>query len=100
MKIRKVKESPKQQGVDERIAYVLDTDTWEGYDSGVAVVIKDTDGEDVSSTHLDGSPSVAGDEIKTPLVVDLVNKIKYRLEILWVKDGNTLEAYCIIIGET
>lgn len=99
MTIRKVKESPRHQGEDERIAYTVDTTPWGGYDSGVAVVLKDADGDDISSTNLSGSPSVSGDVITTPLVISLVRNVKYRLEIKWVKSGNTFETHCEIIGE-
>ena len=99
MTIRKVQQSPIFQGVDERIAYDLDTEPWGGYDSSVANVLKDKDGDDVSSTKLVGAPSVMGDVITTSVVIDLVDRTKYRLEILWVKDGNTLETYCEIMGE-
>lgn len=99
MTLRKVKESPRYQGEDERIAYTLDTTPWGGYDSGAAVVIKDAADDDVSSVHLSGSASEAADVITTPLVIVLVENLKYKLEILWVKSGNTFEAYCEIIGE-
>ena len=99
MTIRKVENSPKYQGEDERVAYTLDTAPWGGYDSGVAVVLKDTDGTDISLTNLVGVAGEAGGVITTPLVIKLTHDIKYRLEILWVKSGNTLEAYCEIIGE-
>ena len=99
MTIRKVQESPGPQGVDERIAYVLDTEPWGGYDSDAAVVLKNGNGDDVSSTKLTGSISISSDEITTPLVISLEDKTKYRLEVLWIKDGNTFEAYCEIMGE-
>jgi len=99
MTIREVKNSPKRQGEDERIAYPLDTIPWGGYDSGAAVVLKDEDGNDISLTNLSGLVSVAGDVITTPLVINLKHGGVYRLEILWVKSSNTLETFCEIIGE-
>lgn len=97
---RKFKESPMEQGEDEKFAYKLDTSNWPGTGDPTSpvVVIKDADLEDVSGTHLSGSTSVSGDIITTPLVVVLVPTVTYRFEIKWVKSGNTLEAYGPITG--
>ena len=86
------------QGVDERIAYILDTSNWPGTGdpTSVVVLIKDENNEDASGTHLSGSTTVSGDNITTPTVVALVKDTKYRLEVQWVKSGNTLEAYGFI----
>jgi hypothetical protein len=96
---RKVKESPRYQGVDEEIAYVIDTTPWGGYDSGATCVIKNGSGDDVSETHLSGSVSVNGDEITTPKVKSLAADVKYRVELSWVKSANKLECYWDLIGE-
>lgn len=100
MTIREISNSPKSQGADEVIAYTLNTTPWGGYDSGATVVIKDSSGEDVSSTHLTGSPSESNDVITTPAVKSLVSGETYRLEIKWVYSGNTFETFCILNGET
>ena len=47
--IRKVKESPLVQGVDERIAYTLTTTPWGSSPSSPSVVVKDEDGTDVTA---------------------------------------------------
>jgi len=100
MTIREVANSPLPQGEDESIAYTLDTEPWGGYSSGAAVVIKDADGTDVSSTNLSGSLSESGGVITTPLVTGLTKGEIYRLEIAWVYSGNTFEAFCTLKAET
>ena len=99
MVIRKFKNGPFKQGEDERIAYSIDTTPWGGYTSGVANVLKDQYGVNVSSTNLSGDPSESGGTITTSLVIGLVSGVKYRLEVKWVYSGNTFEAYGEIIGE-
>lgn len=96
---RQITESPLIQGADERVAYSLDTTPWGGYTSGAAVVLKDENLVDVSVTNLSGAPSVVGNVITTPLVISLTPGDRYRLEILWVYSGNTLESWAYIDGE-
>jgi hypothetical protein len=62
-------------------------------------VLKGPNGDDLSSTHLSGSESVNGDVVTTPKVISLVRERKYRLECQVTIDGNTMEAFCEIIGE-
>ena len=99
MTTRTIKESPKYQGEDERIAYKLDTANWGGYDSDAACVLKDEKGRDVSSTYLTGAISTSTDYITSPLVIDLIPGKTYRLEFLWVYLGNTFESILEIYGE-
>ena len=96
---RAVKESPLYQGENEKIAYILDTEPWGGTPANEDVSIYDSAGEDQSSSCLSGSPSVAGDEITTPIVQALSPGESYHLKIQWTNSGNTLEAYCVIYGE-
>ena len=102
MSKRKVVESPLVQGVDEAIAYILDTT--DGPGSGTITnqsdVIKDALGNDVSATHLSGSSSVSSAEITTRKVSSLVAEVRYRLEIKWDQNSNTFEAYLDLDGET
>jgi hypothetical protein len=97
--IREVKESELPQGVDEIIAYTVDTTPWGGYTSDAAVILKDSDGEDVSGDNLSGAPSEAADVITTPLVYGLTAGENYRLEILWVYSGNTFETFLTLMAE-
>jgi len=99
--IREFSNSPIEQGADELCAYRIDTVTWPGAgDPGtVSVVLKELPAlTDVSSTKLQGPPSVSGNVITTPVVKLLVAGTQYRLEVKWIKEGNTFEAYGILDG--
>jgi hypothetical protein len=94
---REIKESPFLQGGDEILAYTVDTSPWGGYSSGVVNVLKDKAGSDVSGTRLQGSPSAVGNVITTSQVKSLIaSEAPYRLEVKWVYNGNTFEAYAEI----
>jgi len=97
---RLIKESPLVQGVDERIAYILDTTPWGGTPSLPAVVIKSAAGIDVTATYASGSASVSGDDITTPVIHSLVNDTQYRLEVKFTISGNVFEAYAELYGQT
>jgi hypothetical protein len=99
VEIRKIIESPVYQGVDEEIAYFIDTEPWGGTPTDVAVKLYDRDRTDVSDTLLSGSASVASDTITTPKLIDLVAEMKYRLEVKFTSSGNIFECYAEIIGE-
>ena len=96
---RRIEQSPLYQGEDEEIAYTLTTTPWGSDPSSPAVVLKDADGTDVSSTYLDGSASVSGDVITTPTVKSLVDGASYRLEIKFTIAGNIEEAWADINGD-
>jgi len=98
---RKFKNTPMYQGVDERVSYTVDTGLWPGTGDPTSMVVKlyDETGADVSATKLSGSASNAGAIISTPLVILLAAGASYRLEVQWVKSGNTYEAYGNLIGE-
>ncbi len=98
-KDRQVKESPIYQGVNEEIAYTLNTLPWGGSPTSSTVAIFDSEDADVSSVNLQGSPSVDGNTITTPIVKDLTQGERYRMEIRWVNSGNTLEAFLTITGQ-
>src|SRR3990172_3946662 len=95
---RRTIESPKYQGVDERIAYTLTTTPWGSNPTSVSVVLKDPGGIDVSSTKLTGSVGTAGDVITTPLVISLASGSTYRLEIKFVCSGNPYEVWTEIVA--
>jgi hypothetical protein len=97
MSVREVRESPWEQGADERRNYVLDTTPWGGSPSSPVVRLYEGDDEDVSGAKLDGSASVNGNSITTPFVVGLDAGQQYRLEIQFVVDGRVEEAYGHII---
>lgn len=96
---REFKESPINQGEDEKIAYRVDISTWPSPGSSPVTKIYDMDGDDLSSTLLEGSSTVDGDYIITPIVKDLEIGQRYRLEVLYTSNTNIFEAWGYIIGE-
>lgn len=101
MASRKVVESPLPQGEDEIIAYLLETANFPGTGAITSQVdvIKDEQDSDVSATNLIGSTSVSGSVITSRQVTSLKRKINYRMEMQWVQNGNTYEAFWIIEAE-
>jgi hypothetical protein len=87
------------QGEDERISYTCDTTKWGGYQSGAVCTLKDSAGNDLSGSKLNGVVSVNNNVITSPLVISLADGTDYRLEFKWVVAGLTLESYLIIHGE-
>ena len=98
MSVREFRESPWEQGADEKRDYVLDTSPWGGSPSSPTVAVYDEGYDDVSEQTLVGSASVSGDTITTPVVKGLGAGRTYRLEIKFVVDGRTEEAYGHIIS--
>ena len=70
LKDRMFRESPKEQGEDERVAYKIDTTPWGGFDSSAAVEIKLRGVGDSVVALLEGSVSNVGNVITTPIVKD------------------------------
>jgi hypothetical protein len=101
---RQIKEGIVHQGTDERIAYTLDTAPWGGGPVNPAIAIYSYDPvtetyTDVSLINLFGVPTVLGDIITLPLVIDLVIGTQYRVDMQFDIGGNTLEAYARIYCE-
>jgi len=98
---RRIRESPIHQGEDEQLAYTLTIPTsWGADPSSPVVTIKDVDGEDVTSDYTSGSASASGAVITTPTILDLVDKVQYRLEVRFtVSGGNVEEAWGDLRGE-
>lgn len=97
MTLRIFKEKTKAQGKDEEIAYKIDTTPWGGSPSNpeVQLVCK---GVSVGGECLDGAPQIEGNVITTPLVLGLIAGNRYRLEVKWTCQSNTLEAYGWIVA--
>jgi hypothetical protein len=103
---REVREGRLTQGVDEKIAYALNTTPWGGSPSSVSVVVKDaTDDDpdnwtDVTATQTNGSAAtVSGNVITLPKVQSLANGSTYRVEVKFTTGGNVVEAYANIDAE-
>ena len=90
------------QGEDEEIAYTVDTATYGGTPTAVAVKLYSFDGRaytDVSTTCLSGAASVVSDTITTPTVEALTPNVMYRMEVKFTSGGNIYEPWGWIIGE-
>ena len=100
--VREVKESPLIQGVDEVIAYIVDTSKWPGTGtvSAVSTLIFDVDGNNVSATKMTGTSSVSSADITTAQVTSLVNATRYKMEVKWTKSSNVQECFTWIDAET
>lgn len=101
---REVNESPRTQGIDESIGYILDTAKWGGSPSSPVVQLSDISAlieVDVSSTKLVGTPLASANTITTPRVTGLLAGRRYRMDIRWTAPtGSVIEAFCILIGES
>lgn len=100
---RRVWNSPLTQAPAEIIAYIFDFAKW-GTPTTADVKIYDIENDaftDVTATHMPaGSPSINGDEVTTPQVINLVAGHRYRLLCEVTIDGNTMSAYCDIGADT
>ena len=100
-KAREFKNSPVPQGVDEEIAYYVDTLLWGGTPTSITAVVKDltTGGTDVTATKMPGTPTVLGNVITLPLLKALVLGHRYRVEVKFTSGGNKEEAYGFVEAE-
>ena len=97
---RQVTEGKQYQGEDESIVYTVDFAAI-GTPTSPTVEVKDGDGEDVKSTVMPtGSPTVATTIVTLPALTALTAGGKYRVEVQVTIDGNTLEHYFPVIGQT
>lgn len=100
---RQVVEGFLYQGVDEVLIYSLTTTNWASSPTSPVVKAYDiTDSHsDVSSTVLEGSPSVSGDVITLPKVKSLTEGHRYRIEVQFTISSvaTPFEAYVIIVGQ-
>ena len=98
---REVVEGTQVQGVDEQIVYTIDTANWGGTPSSVAVVVKDADGVDKTSTVMPtNNPTVAGDVITLSTLKALTTGVVYRVEVKFTAGGNVLECWFDVSAET
>jgi len=91
-----------KQGIAEEFVYT-DTTTKCGSSptdpSVVAYDVTTTTWIDVSSTVLDGSPSVSGDVITLPKVKNLTVDHRYRFEVTYTIGSNVFVDYFLVVGE-
>lgn len=98
---REVIEGRQRQGTDEQIAYVFVLPTGSAPMNPVFELWDVTGGTrtDVSETKLTGAGSVDGDEVTAPLVGGLIEGRRYRLQMTYETQGNTLSVYALLDGE-
>ena len=96
---REIIESPIYQGADEYQARTLTTTPWGSAPTAVAVVVKDSDGTDVSGTTLTGVPAVVGDVITLPALHSLTAGMEYRMEVKFTSGGNIHECWARVVGQ-
>jgi hypothetical protein len=97
---REVKEGLIEQGVDERVAYKIDTTVWGQNPTNVLVQVLDvTNGHlDVTDDVTTGSVSVVGNEVRLPLIHSLTLDHLYRVEVQFESDGQVFEPYIRLIA--
>ena len=99
--IREVVQGSQSQGVDEQIVYTIDTANWGGTPTSPAVVVKDRDGTDVTSTVMPtNSPSVSDDVITLSTLKLLTDGVVYRVEVKFTSGGNIMECYFYVSAQT
>jgi hypothetical protein len=100
---REFTNTPKPLGVDEEVAYWIDTLPWGGTPTSVTVKVYDiTAGiyTDVTSTVMpSGSASVVGNVINLPIMKAVTAEHIYRLEVKFTSAGNKVECWGLIFGE-
>jgi hypothetical protein len=100
-KKREVIEGFQYQGVDESIAYAITSTPWASSPSISTVVVKRlSDGSDVSATVMPaGSNTVSGDVMTLKPLTALTAEEKYKVEVKFTAEGNTLECYFFVQAE-
>ena len=94
MSIREIAEGRQVQGEDEIITYTLTTTNWASDPTSSSMVVKDSNGTDVTATVATGSTSEAGDVITLKAIGSLVAGESYRVEVQFtVGSGTPWECY-------
>ena len=86
------------QGVDEEIAYTVNTGNWAVSPTAACVVAK-LGGTDVSGSVLSGNPSISGSLITTGCLTSLSAGEDYRVEMKFAQDGQIWECFFFVTGE-
>ncbi len=89
------------QGVDEQIAYRIDTTGWGGSPVDVEVKVYDVlnDYTDVTGQKTIGAPSVVDNIITLPQIHSLEAGKLYRVEVKFTSGANVLEPFFRIRAE-
>lgn len=100
---RQVIEGRQYQGVDEEIAYQIDTEPWSPSPTNVVCEVRDvTDAAytNVTTTVMpSGTPTVNENLITLPKLKALTNKHLYRVEVKFNGSGNIFEFFFFVQAE-
>lgn len=109
---REIIEGLQLQGEDEKIAYRINTANFSADPDSPSTPASVTSAKiftvtgggklvytDVTATNMTGAASISGQYITLPVIASLVDGTKYRIEVLFVLEGQTFEAYGHILGE-
>ena len=98
---REVVEGNQVQGINEVIAYSIDTANWGGSPTNVSAVVKKvSDGLDVTSTVMNpNSPSVSTDTITLSPLDTLTEGEVYRVEVQFDIGTDTFECFFYVRAE-
>lgn len=101
--IREFTNSPQPLGVDEEVAFWINSLPWGGTPTSVTVKVFDVTAgayTDVTSTVMpSGSASVVGNVINLPVMKAVTAEHIYRLEVKFTSAGNKVECWGLIFGE-
>ena len=103
--IRRAIQDKQAQGINERRAYYFSTIPWLGTSaapSAPVVTVYDITKPtwvNVTSTCVSGVASVLADVVTTGLIIALTAGHNYRVEVLFVGNGNTEIMYFELLGE-
>jgi len=97
---REVLEGIQYQGEDEEVAYTITTTNWASSPTSPSVVVKESDGTDVTTTVMPtNSPSVIGDVITLSPLKSLTAGTEYRVEVQFTTGSNKWECFFRVAAE-
>lgn len=87
MSVREFSEGLQVMGEDEAITFTLTTTNWGSSPTSPSMVVKTSEGADVTATVTSGSASVSGDVITLPKISGLTAGTLYRVEVKFTTGG-------------
>lgn len=101
MPIQQEVEGRRSQGLEEELAYTIDTTNYGGSPTGPTVTAYDLTDQyrEVTTEILSGSASLSGDDITTPIVKSLTAGHIYRIEVKFTSHGQIYEVWFEVEAE-
>jgi hypothetical protein len=99
---REIVEGQQLQGVDEKITYSVTTTPWGSTPSAIVVKAFDTSDsyKDVTATVMPVGVGIAvGDVITLPELLALTVGHTYRIEVKFVANAQTFEAFFLVLAD-